>query len=176
MRKILSLIALLSVTTMLQGQQRSFDKFSYGIQIVNFHNEFGYGIHIISPEFFNLRIDLRSNQNWLNYIDEHNNQTWSEFYTMQFGIIYQNRITDHVSLYSEGGTICILPNAKFSDESISFGGYGMFGFEFFLTENTKRNPSYFIEFGGIGTSVTADKIVSNPKYVNGFLISVGFRF
>ncbi|NLT52637.1 MAG: hypothetical protein GXX85_17170 [Ignavibacteria bacterium] len=176
MRKILSLIALLSVATLLQGQQRSFDKFSYGIQIVNFHNEFGIGAHILSPEFKNLRVNFRSNLNWLNHPDEQNNQTWSEFLTAQIGINYQRSITNRISLYSEGGIVSVFPNPDFSDESTSIGGYGLFGFEFFLTENTKRNPSYFIELGGIGTSVTANKIISNPIYANGFLISVGFRF
>ncbi len=51
-----------------------------------------------------------------------------------------------------------------------------FGFEFFFTENTNRNPSYFIELGGIGTGAIANKLSSNPIYSNGFLISVGYRF
>jgi hypothetical protein len=79
-------------------------------------------------------------------------------------------------LYAEGGIVFLFPNPVFSDDDINLGGYGLFGFEFFFTEETSRNPSYFIELGGIGTGAVADKIATNPLYANGFLISVGFRF
>ncbi|HEY5825345.1 MAG TPA: hypothetical protein VIT44_13315, partial [Cyclobacteriaceae bacterium] len=60
---------------------------------------------------------------------------------------------------------------KFSSEQFVFGGYGLFGFEFFMHSSS----NYFIELGGIGTGARADKIASQPIYSNGFLISTGFR-
>ena len=51
------------------------------------------------------------------------------------------------------------------------GGYGLFGFEFFM--NSRNN--YFIEIGGVGTGAVADKVANSPIYSNGLLINVGFR-
>ncbi len=158
------------------GQDRVFDKISIGFQLVKLQNEFGFGIHLLTPEFKNLRLNAKINLNWLNHVDNQTNQTWTEFLNNQVGINYHSSITNRINLYSEGGVVFIFPNNSFSDETISFGGYGLFGFEFFFTENTRRNPSYFIELGGIGTGAVANKVVSNPIYANGFLISVGYRF
>ena len=38
-----------------------------------------------------------------------------------------------------------------------------------------KSCNYFIEIGGVGTGATEDKIVLQPIYSNGFLISSGFR-
>jgi hypothetical protein len=158
------------------GQERDFNKMSYGFHLVKFHQEFGFGVHLLTPEYKNLRINVKTNLNWLNIPDAQGNQIWTEFLNNQIGINYQRCITSRINLYSEGGIVLLYPNVSFSDESVNFGGYGLFGFEFFFTENTTRNPSYFIELGGIGTGAVANKIISNPIYANGFLISVGYRF
>ena len=158
------------------GQERHFNKISFGFQLVKLQNEFGFGIHLLTPEFKNLRLNAKINLNWLNHADYQNNQIWSEFLNNQVGVNYHKSITNRINLYSEGGLVLLYPNSLFSDESISFGGYGLFGFEFFFTENKSRNPSYFIELGGIGTGAVANKVVSHPIYANGFLISVGYRF
>lgn len=176
MKKIsVCLVFILSILSA-WAQERDFNKFSYGFQLVKFQDEFGFGIHLLSPGIKNLRLNAKVNLNWLNHPDNHGNQTWTEFLNNQFGINYHWSITNRLNLYSEGGVVFLFPNNSFSDESIGFGGYGLFGFEFFFTENTSRNPSYFIELGGIGTGAVASKIVSNPIYANGFLISVGYRF
>jgi len=175
--KILSICLVLSLLTLsVSGQERDFNKMSYGFQLVKFHEEFGFGVHLLTPEYKNLRINVKANLNWLNQSDIQGNQTWTEFLNNQVGINYHRCITSRINLYSEGGIVLLYPNISFSDKSVNFGGYGLFGFEFFFTENTNRNPSYFIELGGIGTGAVANKIIFNPIYANGFLISVGYRF
>jgi len=176
MKKIAVCLVFILYILSVRGQERDFNKFSYGFQLVKFQNEFGFGVHLLSPEFKNLRLNAKINLNWLNHLDNQSNQTWTEFLNNQVGINFHTSITNRINLYSEGGVVILFPNNSFSDESIDFGGYGLFGFEFFFTENTSRNPSYFIELGGIGTGAVASKIVSNPIYANGFLISVGYRF
>ncbi|HON18773.1 MAG TPA: hypothetical protein PK990_06345 [Salinivirgaceae bacterium] len=176
MKKIFISLSVFVYFLSAQCQERDFNKISYGFQLVKFQNEFGIGVHLLTPEFKNLRINVKTNLNWLNHPDAQNNQTWTEFINNQVGINYQRCITNNINLYSEGGIVLIYPNNSFSNESVNFGGYGVFGFEFFLTENTSRNPSYFIELGGIGTGAVANKVVSKPIYSNGFLISVGYRF
>ena len=174
-RTIISLIFILSVLTTF-SQDINFNKFSYGFQLNKFQDEFGFGINVLSQEYKNFRLSAKGNINWLNHLDSESNETWTEFFNNQFGINYHGCITNRIGLYAEGGLIILYPNTSFSSKSSEFGGYGLFGFEFFFTEDTKRNPSYFIELGGIGTGAYADKIISNPIYANGFLISVGYRF
>ncbi|MEO0332135.1 MAG: hypothetical protein AAF223_10680, partial [Bacteroidota bacterium] len=78
---------------------------------------------------------------------------------------------DFARLYGEGGIILLLPSDTFSAERTELGGYGLFGFEFYL----KNNANYFIEIGGVGTGAQADKVPNKPIYSNGLLISTGFR-
>lgn len=158
------------------GQGRDFNMFSFGFQLVKLHNEFGIGTHMLTPEYKNLRINAKINLNWLAHIDSQGNQTWTDFLNNLVGVNYNVSITNRMILYSEGGVVFLYPSSIFSNKPFNFGGYGLFGFEFFFTDNSKRNPSYFIELGGIGTGAVANKIASNPIYANGFLISVGYRF
>lgn len=81
-----------------------------------------------------------------------------------------------IQVYSEGGFVFLLPDKTLSDRGLTLGGFGLFGFEFFLSEGASRNPSYFFEFGGIGTGAVAEKVLTRPIYSNGFLVSVGMRF
>jgi hypothetical protein len=62
-------------------------------------------------------------------------------------------------LYTEAGGVILFPNNDFSDD-IAFGGYGLFGFEFFTH---RMSPvTYFIEAGGMGTSASAEKLSGAP--------------
>lgn len=74
-------------------------------------------------------------------------------------------------MYGEGGILGLFPSSDFSSKKFVFGGYGLFGFEFFMNQMNK----YFIELGSCGTGAKADKIATKPIYSNGFLISTGFR-
>ena len=65
----------------------------------------------------------------------------------------------------------LIPSNEFSSNQFEYGGYGLFGFEFFMN----KCCNYFIEIGGVGTGATANKIVLQPIYSNGLLISSGFR-
>jgi len=80
-------------------------------------------------------------------------------------------IADAIQLYGEGGIIGLFPSDEFSSKTFEFGGYGLFGFEFYM--NARSN--YFIEIGAVGTGAKADKVVNNPVYSNGLTISSGFR-
>jgi hypothetical protein len=98
--------------------------------------------------------------------------TWVPYSNVSLGIIgVGGKIGDYIRLYGEGGVIGLIPSNKFSSEQFVFGGYGLFGFEFFM--HTSSN--YFIEIGGIGTGAREEKIDTQPIYSNGLLISTGFR-
>jgi hypothetical protein len=98
---------------------------------------------------------------------------WMPYSNVSLGLIGISAvIVEHIRLYGEGGTVLLFPSDSFSSKSIVVGGYGLFGFEFFMD----KNGCYFIELGGIGTGAVADKVLSKPIYSNGFTISTGFRF
>jgi hypothetical protein len=57
--------------------------------------------------------------------------------------------------------------------SIVFGGYGHFGFEFFMPKASgPLSSAYFIE---LGTNGIGAKTNSGQSYLNGFAVSTGLR-
>jgi hypothetical protein len=97
---------------------------------------------------------------------------WSPYSNVSLGMVgVAGIIGDFIRLYGEGGMIALFPSDNFSSESVVFGGYGVFGFEFYFYQG----GNYFIEIGGIGTGAIADKAVNQPVYSNGLMISTGFR-
>ena len=57
------------------------------------------GIHLLTPEYKNLRTNVKANLNWLNQAKEQGNQAWTEFLNNQAGINYQRCITSRINLY-----------------------------------------------------------------------------
>jgi len=109
---------------------------------------------------------------WHEHIDNLET-TWSPYSNFTFGMVgVGGTINNSIRLYGEGGVIGILPNSNFSSSDSEFGGYGLFGFEFFFQEA----HNYFIELGGVGTGARADQVITEPIYSNGFIINVGYRY
>lgn len=99
--------------------------------------------------------------------------TWSPYSNITLGVVANaGKVGEHIRLYVEGGVIFIFPSSEFSSETSEIGGYGLFGFEFFMAQK----HAYYIELGGMGTGAVADKVPGKPIYSNGFTISVGYRF
>lgn len=143
-----------------------------GFQINQYQDDFGLGLTLTSPfvgEFFALRIraNLMFNENTRNEKAE-----WDAYYNITAGLVgVGGHVTDRIRLYGEGGFIGLFPASEFSDKDFKAGGYGAFGFEFFM--DPRRN--YFIEIGGVGTDARKDKVTGQPLYSNGLTISTGFR-
>jgi hypothetical protein len=109
---------------------------------------------------------------WLEHL-ENIETTWTPYSNFQLGIVgVGGKINNSIRLYGEGGVIAILPDSDFSSNDSEFGGYGLFGFEFFFQEA----HNYFIELGGVGTGARADKVLTEPIYSNGFIVNVGYRY
>ncbi|MEA3317871.1 MAG: hypothetical protein U9R54_07930 [Bacteroidota bacterium] len=153
--------------------------FSYGFSIKQYQNDFGLGLNVTTPYFWNNRMAVRLKTSYLWYEHIPLNDTeyvWSGYQNIQFGLIgIGGMIGTSIRLYGEGGIVGIFPNSAFSDKDFVFGGYGLFGFEFYTYEKDIRTPSYYIEIGSIG-SASADKLQANPVYSNGLTISAGIRF
>jgi hypothetical protein len=145
----------------------------FGFQIHQFQKDFGLGLNITSPFFGDDRIAVRLRGNLMyNENVQNATTTWTPYSNVSLGLIgIGGKVGEYIRLYGEGGLIGIKPSSDFSTKNFVFGGYGLFGFEFFMNNSS----NYFIEIGGVGTDAKADKIVTKPIYSNGLLISAGFR-
>ena len=149
------------------------NEFGMGFHLNQYQNDFGLGLNMTSPYFAHDKIAVRLRGNFM--FNEHlnnNETTWTPYSNISLGLIgVAGKVGDFIRLYGEGGIVGLFPSDKFSSEEFVFGGYGLFGFEFYMS--SKNN--YFIEIGGVGTGATADNITNKPIYSNGLLISTGFR-
>jgi hypothetical protein len=157
--------------------QRS-TNFNLGFQLVNNQQDFGMGIQVTSPFLAGgwFAIRGRANVQFHQHLNTESTTTWSPYGSFQLGAVgVGGKAGGFARFYGEGGLVLLLPNADFSSSSTELGGYGYFGFEFFLSSNPANPAAYFVELGGIGTGAKADKLQGDPIYSNGFAISVGFR-
>lgn len=159
-------------TTVLMAQDKT-NNLAIGFNINQFQNDFGVGLHVISPYFANNKVALKvgGNVQWLQHA-ENNQTTWSPYGNIQVGIRSRHSVVeDKIFIYGEGGGVLLLPDSEFSSYKTVKGGYGLFGFEF----KANHAIGYFVELGGMGTGAKADKVPLKPLYSNGFMSSVGLR-
>lgn len=147
--------------------------FGFGFQLDQFEKDFGLGVSLTSPYFAYDKIALRLRSNLMfNENVQNATTTWTPYSNVSFGLVgVGGMVGEYIRLYGEGGFIGLLPSNKLSTDKFVLGGYGLFGFEFFMNNSI----NYFIEIGGIGTGATEDKIATKPIYSNGLLISAGLR-
>ncbi len=155
------------------AQESPSSKISFGFNLGQYQKDFGLGFNITSPYFLQESVAVRFRTNFMFYEHVKNLEiTWTPYTNFTLGIVgVGGTISDWARLYGEGGVILIIPDDEFSSESSDIGGYGLFGFEFFMNPHI----NYYIELGGVGSGARADKILLNPIYSNGFLIQTGFR-
>lgn len=149
------------------------DKLGITFNISQYQKDFGIGLNIISPYFIGRSIAMRAGVNvqWL----ETFNGTETNLITyrhIRLGTRGRSFLVNHnISVYGEGGVQIIVPGRDLSSKGVAIGGYGLFGFDFRISQRI----SYFIELGGLGGGATADKIINKPIYSSGFLTNVGMK-
>jgi hypothetical protein len=174
MKEILFSIIMILSALQIQAQERLNKNLGIGGQVGQHQNDFGIGLNITSPYFANekMAVRLKGNLMWNEHLNSNSEATWSPYSNLSLGFVQSvGEISNSIRVYGEGGAIWLFPSSKFSSKSIQFGGYGLFGFEFYF----EKHLNYFIEAGGVGTGAKADKIEGKPIYSNGFLINVGIR-
>ena len=170
------LIILTSIVSLSSSAQET-GAIKHGMQIGftlnEFQNDFGVGIEITSPfvAYGSVAARFRANLMFYQHLFE-DEYTWSPYANYTLGLIGVGKeVGDFMRLYGEGGISVIQPSTQFSDIKTEFGGYGLFGFEFFLMPSL----AYKIEIGGIGMGAKANLIEGNPIYSNGFMMTTGLR-
>lgn len=170
-RSILIILQIMLFSGFISAQ--NLNKTSVGFQINQHQNDFGVGLHLVSPYFANQKaaITVSTNIQWLEHLKS-DEWTWSPYGHVKLGFRgRQPIIEDKIFVYGEGGLLLLIPNTEFSSKKSQAGGYGLFGFEF----HTGCLVSFYLELGAMGTGAKADKLRGNPIYSNGFTSSVGMR-
>ncbi|NLY88162.1 MAG: hypothetical protein GX085_00845 [Firmicutes bacterium] len=174
---ILLIFLLPTVALAGDGAQLRKTNFALGYNLNNFRHDFGFGLNATSSYFWHDRAAVRFSANNM-YFEGipagETESTWMPYTVYKLGLIgVAAVVNDLVRLYGEGGFMYIVPNGSFSDNS-KLGGYGHFGFEFFMDQNAPY--CYFIELGSVGTVARAEKLTGKPIYGSGFAIAVGLRY
>lgn len=151
-------------------------KAALGFSLYECDQSLGIGINLTTPYFLSGRFAVRlsATHALLEGIPAGKNENEMRTYTaVKLGLIGVGGFWNEIlRLYGEGGVIHILPQGRLSAEK-GWGGYGHFGFEFFMSKDSP--VCYFIELGTIGSAVRAEKLSGSPFYANGFATSVGLR-
>ncbi len=170
---VVCIVSLFSFGTMMAQEAEPSKKLGIGFQLSQYQQDFGVGLNVTSPYFVHKTLAIRVRANLM--FNEHiqsGEMTWTPYSNITLGVLSSSAtMAGFMRLYGEGGVIGIMPSSDFSDESFVIGGYGLFGFEFFMSTHF----NYFIEIGGIGSGASADKVPTKPIYSNGLSISTGFR-
>lgn len=144
-----------------------------GFQLGEWGNDFGYGVTVNSPEFWNvLTIDAAYQQQFRSsYIA--NNREWERYGVVELGARAKGgQITPWFHVYGYGRiNMLVYGPADWTTPKLS--GSGGFGFEFNTSGSGKSPVSYFIELGGRGGF--HDVAPAYPAFAGGFSTSVGFR-
>jgi hypothetical protein len=151
---------------------------SLGGCLSRYQDEFGFGASLTTSYFASrsLAVRVTGSRCYLNAVPQHESASkWTGFWALRAGLVSVTGLAGRACrLYAEGGVALVLPADKLSDDR-AFGGYGLFGFEFFPGDPGTSPLSYFVELGGIGLGAQAEKAQGKPSYVNGFLVAGGFR-
>lgn len=174
MKKVTFLSVLFSILLlpgMLDAQTR--EPVKLGFQINQVQGDFGLGLNLTVPIIRDrLTLRLAGSNQWLAAFDETETRNFV-YQTLRLGATGAWLTTQAMRVYAEGGTMVVFPNAEASSTDMQFGGYGLFGFEFFLKE--ALGSSLFIEIGGTTSGVQADLLPNSPAFGSGLLLCSGFR-
>lgn len=145
-----------------------------GYQVNQYQNDFGFGLNLTSPYFSKDRLAIRLRGNYMTnnnvYISKSRSSTYTNFSVGVVGV--GGMIGERMRLYGEGGILIINASKEISTVKTPIGAYGIFGYEFFLSNKL----NYFIELGGTSINAKADKTMYSPTYSNGFLTVAGLRY
>jgi len=152
-----------------------YNNFSIGYSIGTNDKDFSISLNITSPFFFNSFAIRINGMICFNQLINSVYNSWLPYYAFKFGFVGSSGLIYNMRYYGEGGLAILIANENITSKKINYGGYGLFGFEFFLNNIL----SYFIEIGSNGLNVKADKLINSPDlnriYFNGFFVFVGLR-
>lgn len=154
------------------GKELRGNDITVGAGLMDCAGDFGLCGSVTTPWFFRKTAAIRAG----GFVLWRNGADWIPYYGAKLGLVGGSFMANgDIRLYGEGGGVFLFPSARFDEDPFVFGGYGLFGFEFFI-DRTASGLSYFIELGSNGIGAKAEKETGSPIYMNGFSTSVGLRW
>jgi hypothetical protein len=184
LRRGVALLALAIVVLVPAGADEGSDRgsgFAAGFGLSDTAGNFGMNVELSSPTFFydlmSVRLQATADYASAAVFATDADAYWEPFYTFRAGLAAGSGVVrDLFRYYGEFGGLAMLPSAKLEATELRWGMYGLFGFEFFLSEREDTPVAYYIELGSAGIDARADQLSGTPFYYNGFHTAVGFRF
>lgn len=164
----LAILLILILVASLGAQERRRYGASAGMVLNEYADDFGIGIQLSSPFIFDvLAFRLTGTMQFSRVAD------WVPWWTAQAGLTGSGKIVaGFARFYGEGGAVLAFPDSSMSSADYGWGGYGVFGFEFFT--GVESPVSYYLEVGATGSGLRAD-LAGGSLILNGLRIQVGFR-
>lgn len=169
---LVAILLLFSTQTNAQDSSKSRNPWSAGFQLNEYGNDFGFGLHAITPRLFGythlfIGYDYQLFQHKAAIPEE-----WIGFNQFRLSLVTKMPvIPGKIDVYGSGGTLLALIPESLSSKSIAFSGTGTFGLQVYWYEHF----SYFFELGGYGRLIEADNLANRPTIGGGFTLSVGGR-
>lgn len=147
-----------------------------GISVGERGGDFSLGLEVASPTFLNDFLGLRAGAEalWKEAVPVgETEEDWRPYSLYRLGVQATGADLEVIRLYGELGGVALLP-PEGSVGDVKFGVYGLWGFEFFWSPQSRG--CYFVELGSTGTFGAADEgSIAEPFLANGFAARAGLR-
>lgn len=172
--KTIPIIAFLSIFIILNTNHLvAQERFRVGFQIAQLQNDFGLGVQLNLPVFKRqITLQLAATNHWREIRREGTLEATS-YQALRLGTMGGWMVAEKIKVYGAGGVMVVLPGNELASKSSFWGGYGVFGFEFFAGQ--AQGSSLFLEMGGGGANGTADRVAGQPTMGAGLLLQSGLR-
>lgn len=169
---LLSLLCMsLGFSQDLQAFQSSARSFSIGTGLVESGGDFGLQLNVATPWFAHGAVSVKA----AGMMMYDASADWKTYWACKLGVVGGSFMSSaNIRLYGEGGMLCVFPPAGNGTQEILFGGYGHFGFEFFIGDSAWI-PVYFMELGAGGVRPSIGG-TGGERFMNGFSATVGLRW
>lgn len=169
---IIVFFALISGTVHSQTQDSG--SFRIGFHLRELSGDFGLGLNVDlpTPQYWPT-IRLAGTWQWQE-IPDGTSFDKASYLTLRTGVASKSfQIQERIRAYGEGGLLAILPSDELSEDSFELGGYGLFGFEFFVEHY--GGSSLFLEVGASSAGNGLDTRPGISGFGTGFWVGAGFR-
>ncbi|MGB5654881.1 MAG: hypothetical protein WBM56_13720 [Robiginitalea sp.] len=148
--------------------------FRIGFHLRELAGDFGLGLNLDLPTPQNWpTIRLAGTWQWQE-IPEGTSFDKASYLTLRAGVASKSfQIQERIRAYGEGGLLGVLPSDELSENSFELGGYGLFGFEFFVEQYGLS--SLFLEVGASSAGNGLETRPGVPSFGTGFWVGAGFR-
>lgn len=177
MKKLMTLTAMVLILS--SGFYAKETPFAVGFGVSDSAGNLGLNLEASSPSFAQdfLIIRLESQIDFLSAYRNNPDVEWEMFSTHRLGLVGTGGWnSDTIRLYGEFGPVLALPCSTISDDTMQWGIYGLFGFEFFIASKEESTIAYYLEAGTNALFDSADNIAGDPDYYSGFTARTGIRF